>query len=74
MTPVKDQGACGSCWAFSAVGSLEGLSFIDYDDLQNFSEQQLLDCAYLTYGNLGCNGGQMYNALNYVKNKGIVHQ
>lgn len=74
VTPVKNQGACGSCWAFSAVGGLEGLSKIHDDDLQNFSEQMLVDCAYLTYGNLACNGGQMYNAYAFIRDKGIVHQ
>ena len=73
MTGVKDQGSCGSCWAFSATGGLEGLSRSE-GELQNFSEQQLLDCAYLTYGNLGCNGGLMDNAFKFVKAKGIVHQ
>ena len=74
MTHVKDQGACGSCWAFSAVGALEGLSKIHDNDLQDFSEQMLVDCAYITYGNLACNGGQMYNAFAFVKAKGILHQ
>ena len=74
VTHVKNQGACGSCWAFSAVGGLEGLSKIHDDDLQDFSEQMLVDCAYLTYGNLACNGGQMYNAYAFIRDKGIVRQ
>ena len=74
VTHVKDQGACGSCWAFSAVGGLEGLSKLADDDLKRFSEQQLLDCAYLTWGNLGCNGGQMFNALAYVRDNGILEE
>lgn len=69
VTPVKDQGQCGSCWAFSTTGSLEGVQAIATGNLISFSEQYLVDCA--KNGNYGCNGGEMTNALTYVQKNGI---
>ena len=65
VTPIKDQGQCGSCWAFSTTGSLEGAHFTKSNELLSFSEQQLVDCAGVQYGNLGCNGGLATSAYNY---------
>ena len=71
VTDVKDQGQCGSCWAFSTTGSLEGVYAIKNGIIKSFSEQQLVDCS-LTYGNLGCNVGIMQNAFTYIHDKGIT--
>jgi C1A family cysteine protease len=71
VTGVKDQGYCGSCWAFSATGAIESAYHIKYNKPVLLSEQQLVDCSK-AYGNMGCDGGLMHLAFDYVMAKGIV--
>lgn len=73
ITPVKNQLQCGSCWAFSTIGAVEGLYNLNikHNDLFNFSEQELVDCSK-SYGNDGCNGGMMTNGFEYIMNRGAL--
>lgn len=69
VSQVKNQGQCGSCWAFSATGVSESYSLIKGKSVL-LSEQELVDCSG-SYGNHGCNGGWPSSALRYIKDKGI---
>jgi len=68
VTPVKDQGQCGSCWSFSSTGVLEGFYAIKNKKLLSFSEQQIVDCDATDYG---CMGGWPYQALVYAGKNGL---
>lgn len=67
VTPIKNQGHCGSCWAFSSTGAIEGAWQIATGKLISLSEQQFVDCAKVRWGNDGCNGGRQDQAFNYAE-------
>jgi len=69
VTPVKNQGQCGSCWTFSTTGVIEGFYFIKNGKLLSFAEQQIVDCAKLA--GFGCNGGWPKKAVNYASRNGL---
>ncbi|KAL6586448.1 putative cysteine protease rd19d [Orobanche minor] len=80
VTDVKMQGTCGSCWAFSTTGAIEGANFIATGKLLNLSEQQLVDCDHTCDAKEknacddGCSGGLMTNAYNYLIEAGGIEE
>jgi len=69
VTPVKNQGQCGSCWSFSTTGAMEGAHFIAKHELLSLSESQLVDCDMTDNG---CNGGSMANAMFYTEQNPLM--
>lgn len=74
VTCVKNQGQCGSCWAFSTVAAIESENAIVNNKLINLSEQELVDCGGGEYKNQGCNGGLMQSGFHYVMDKGLCSE
>ena len=68
VSSVKNQGHCGSCWAFSSVGAVESAWAIKHNVLYNLSEQELIDCSS---ENQGCEGGSMVKSFQYIMNNGL---
>lgn len=69
VTAVKDQGMCGSCYALSVTGAVEGQYFLATRKLVSLSEQQIVDCS-LNYGNFGCEGGLMHSTYKFIRDIG----
>ncbi|KAK6030055.1 papain family cysteine protease [Ostertagia ostertagi] len=71
LTPVKDQGQCGSCWAFATVASVEAANAIKTGNLTRLSEQEMVDC---DTQNNGCQGGYRPYAMRFVQQKGLMKE
>ena len=69
VTPVKNQGECGSCWAFPTTGSVEGAYAIASGKVVSLSEQQLVDCDMTDNG---CKGGSMDNGYKWIEANGGI--
>ncbi|CAF0802000.1 unnamed protein product [Adineta ricciae] len=74
VTPVKDQGICGSCWTFGTTGVIEGAYFVKHGSSIRLSEQDLVDCSW-GFGNNGCDGGEDFRAYQFImKHGGIAYE
>jgi cathepsin F len=71
VSPVRNQGMCGSCWAFSAIGNIESVFAKKTGQVIQFSEQQLVDC---DKKDQGCNGGLMEDAFKYLQTTGVMSE
>eukprot|EP00731_Ephydatia_muelleri_P007190 Em0003g1438a len=71
VNTVKNQGQCSASYAFAAVAVLEGINSLANDQMISLSEQNIIDCS-VPFGNRGCNGGDVYSALNYIIDNGGV--
>merc|ERR1712224_1145033 len=69
VTKVKNQGQCGSCWAFSTTGGMEGAWEIGTGQLTSMSEQQFVDC---DKSSMGCNGGNMNTAFQWAESQNVA--
>lgn len=71
MTSIKNQGSCGSCYAFAALDAMESASLIDNKQKIELSPQQVVDCSG-PEGNIGCDGGWPSNVYVYIINNNIT--
>ncbi len=71
VTPVKDQGNCGSCWAFCSIAAIEACARINDHEIYDLSEQQMLDCNAYSYG---CGGGEMSSCYEIFQSYGAVSE
>lgn len=70
LTPIRDQGPCGSCWAFAGVAAVESAYLAYKNQTLNLAEQELVDCA----ANRGCHGDTVPRGLDYIQENGIVEE
>lgn len=71
VTPVKNQGFCGSCWAHAVLAAVESKILILGGPEMDLSEQQLISCSGQS---TGCSGGDLYHALSYIRDHGVVSE
>merc|ERR1711912_216709 len=71
VTGVKDQGQCGSCWAFSATGAMEGLHYVLHGTLDSYSEEMFILCDK-GFPDMGCNGGNSATTMMWTEKNGVV--